>query len=450
MNYHLSGSIWEYANLAPTNLLLYEAALWGCANGCKTLYLGGGVGSGEDSLFKFKKAFYRLEVYIMKKILIISQALPQDYLDLLAEALGKNTKLVVISGSELIGNIKLVKSPRHRPESFRSRLLCWYEHFAFVMKWIRKHKASSFDMVFAISNPPINSWIGLYLKNIYRCPFLYMNWDLYPQVIRESIPNVAAKAICNLWSRWNRKNYPKIDRILTIGDVMAKSMKNDLQCGMNNIEVIPLPVDTDKLKPIAKEANKFVVENDLLGKFIVLYSGKMGKGHNMQIILEAAKKVKKYSDIQFVLIGNGEKRKMVDDFVQKEHLGNVLLYDFQPDSIFPYSMACGDLGIVSQEAALAQLFMPSKTYSMMACGQAIIGICTLDDDLGRLIKEGKIGQIVTDGNPETLERIIIDLYNNREKLKEFQLNSRKLAEELYAKNRIVERYRSLFRDVLQG
>lgn len=61
MNYHLSGSVREYANLAPTNLLLYEAALWGYSNGYETLYLGGGVGSGEDSLFKFKKAFYRGE-----------------------------------------------------------------------------------------------------------------------------------------------------------------------------------------------------------------------------------------------------------------------------------------------------------------------------------------------------------------------------------------------------
>lgn len=59
MNYHLSGSLQEYSSLAPTNLLLYEAALWGCANGYKTLYLGGGVGSGEDSLFRFKRAFYK-------------------------------------------------------------------------------------------------------------------------------------------------------------------------------------------------------------------------------------------------------------------------------------------------------------------------------------------------------------------------------------------------------
>ena len=56
-----SGSRREYQSLAPTNLLLYEAALWGCETGCKTLHLGGGVGSGEDSLFAFKKSFYRGE-----------------------------------------------------------------------------------------------------------------------------------------------------------------------------------------------------------------------------------------------------------------------------------------------------------------------------------------------------------------------------------------------------
>ena len=71
MNYHLSGSLREFSSLAPTNLLLYQAALWGCANGYKTLYLGGGVGSGEDSLFKFKRAFYKEDLhhfYIGKKI----------------------------------------------------------------------------------------------------------------------------------------------------------------------------------------------------------------------------------------------------------------------------------------------------------------------------------------------------------------------------------------------
>jgi hypothetical protein len=63
MHYHLSGSMIEYRNLAPSNLLLYKAAVWGCEQGYKTFHLGGGVGSGEDNLYKFKAAFNRNSDY---------------------------------------------------------------------------------------------------------------------------------------------------------------------------------------------------------------------------------------------------------------------------------------------------------------------------------------------------------------------------------------------------
>lgn len=83
MNYHLGGSRQELQHLAPMNLLMYEAAMWGCANGCKTLNLGEGLGSAEDSLFRFKKTFYRGEVRrrrIGRKIF-----LPEAYAKLTAE-----------------------------------------------------------------------------------------------------------------------------------------------------------------------------------------------------------------------------------------------------------------------------------------------------------------------------------------------------------------------------
>lgn len=77
MNYHLSGSLQEFAYLAPSNLLLYEAALWGSANGCRYMHMGGGVGGREDSLFKFKKSFYRgeeLPQFCIGKKVLNSQA----------------------------------------------------------------------------------------------------------------------------------------------------------------------------------------------------------------------------------------------------------------------------------------------------------------------------------------------------------------------------------------
>lgn len=82
MYYHLSGLRRELHHLASTNLLLYEAALWGFENGCKTLHLGEGLGSAEDALFHFKKSFYRGEVHpreIGKKIF-----LPEIYQELTA------------------------------------------------------------------------------------------------------------------------------------------------------------------------------------------------------------------------------------------------------------------------------------------------------------------------------------------------------------------------------
>ena len=71
MNYHLSGNRRDYYTYAPTNYLLYKVAMWGHANGYRTLYLGGGVGSECDNLFKFKRAFYTGNLnsfYIGKKI----------------------------------------------------------------------------------------------------------------------------------------------------------------------------------------------------------------------------------------------------------------------------------------------------------------------------------------------------------------------------------------------
>lgn len=72
LNYHLSGSRQELQRLAPTNLLLYNAACWGYENGYKSFHLGGGIGAKEDSLYAFKKAFCRQDphpFYIGKRII---------------------------------------------------------------------------------------------------------------------------------------------------------------------------------------------------------------------------------------------------------------------------------------------------------------------------------------------------------------------------------------------
>ena len=57
VQYHLGGTRDEFLKLSPNRLIFDTARLWAHANGAHTLHLGGGVGSQEDSLFKFKAGF---------------------------------------------------------------------------------------------------------------------------------------------------------------------------------------------------------------------------------------------------------------------------------------------------------------------------------------------------------------------------------------------------------
>lgn len=80
MHYYFSGSDERFLHLCPNNLMVYEALLWGKAQGYQTVNLGGGYHcNGDDSLFAFKASFssQRRDFYVYQKIFSQEQ---YDYL----------------------------------------------------------------------------------------------------------------------------------------------------------------------------------------------------------------------------------------------------------------------------------------------------------------------------------------------------------------------------------
>lgn len=70
-HYHLAGSRKETLNLAPNNILLWEAINYAKDKGYKRMHLGGGLtDSTEDNLFRFKARFSTryADFYIGKRI----------------------------------------------------------------------------------------------------------------------------------------------------------------------------------------------------------------------------------------------------------------------------------------------------------------------------------------------------------------------------------------------
>lgn len=381
-------------------------------------------------------------------ILILSQSLAQYELDQIVASFPNGTDFVMLTGSKLEHKcVHIVRTASHDSRSLKSRLFCWAKYRRDVKSWIKTNKLQ-FDLIYGISNPPINSMIGCYLKKKLNAPFVYMNWDIYPQIVEETYSNTLIKIICGFWHRINSRNYPQIDQMITIGKVMSESINKPLKNKIN-IEIIPIACNVDKMIPREKETNPFIQEKGLEGKFIILYSGKLGYGHNIRIILGAAKKLENYEDIVFVFVGKGPRCEEVSAYIENGG-ANVRLYPYQPEEIIPYSIASGDIGVVSQEAKLAHLFLPSKTYNLMACGIPVIGLCSDHDDLQYLLETTKVGIPLIENNADKMAESILSLYQNKDKRKQMSVKAREVACREYSEKVVLEKYRALFERVISG
>ena len=383
------------------------------------------------------------------RVLVLNQCINSDETDLLSKIFEQDeVHLLTGSTPKEQENITVHPTAPHDPRSLKSRFICWIKYRKDVRKFMKQNKNLKFDLVYATSNPPINSVLGLWCKKKTKAKFVFMNWDIYPHVVEKSTGNPIVHLICKGWHFVNNLNFPKIDKIVTLGDVMAKSINKPLK-KKQDIAVIPYPCDPDFMKPIPKEENRFIKEQGLDGKFVVQYSGKLGLGHNIPLLLEAAEELKDKKDILFLFVGKGPGC----DFVQAaldSGAPNVKLLPYQPDDIFQMSMAAGDVGLVSQEDKMSELFMPSKTFNMMACGMPILAVCNKDNDLYNTVINNNAGVCPDTLSAKDIAACVLDLYNNKEKCLEMGKNARLAAENVYSKASVLQKFKELFRDVMNG
>ncbi len=380
------------------------------------------------------------------KILIVSQKISDQHLTIIKSALPKESKIEIVTGSNL-NLFDYIKAPPHNPKSIRSRLKCWRDFYRFVKKKIIKDKSRQYDIIFSTSNPPINGLLGIKLKKRFKAKFIYMNWDLYPQVIEQSMNGVLPKILSFFWNKLNNRIYPKVDQMVTIGKVMSNTINYSLRKKIQ-IDIIPMFTDTKIMRPIKKNENIFSINNKLVDKFVVLFSGKMGLGHNLEILLESSKYLREYSEIQFLFIGYGQKYDMISEWIDNEKAENVRIMTLQSNEMFPFSMATGDIGFITQEKKSSKCFMPAKTYDMMASGLAIISYSEGNDDLSNLVNQYELGISVTENSPLKLANYIKSLYLDKEKTSFYKENSRNVAVKKFDISKVTKKYQKTFNKVI--
>ena len=283
-------------------------------------------------------------------------------------------------------------------------------------------KIEDADVIMTHSMPPLLGPLGVKLGKIKKVPVVYWEQDIVSEsLISTGIfgkKNLKQKLAYSFSRKLETKTEKGSTRIITISQ---RFKQNHIERNVpgEKIDVVYNWIDTDQIYPVDRRDNPLFDELDIpRDRFIVTYCGNLGVPQNVEIMIEAAEMLQKNKDLLFVIIGGGSREKKIKEVVEQKNLPNVRLYPLQPleRSHFVYSV--GDVGLVIGKAGTSKNGFPSKTWSIMAAGQAMIACFDEDSELSGFVREGNCGIAVAPDSPELLAEAVMRFYSDRNKCRE--------------------------------
>jgi formate dehydrogenase accessory protein FdhD len=234
---------------------------------------------------------------------------------------------------------------------------------------------------------------------------------------------------------------PLTNRIVVLSESMRERIASKIGgTRASRIDVIHNWADGSDIRPLGEDSNPFVVDNSLGESFVVLFSGNMGRVNEFSTVMDAALLLRERSDIIFLFVGDGAKADEIREFQRKHNLTSLRLLPYQPRHQLRYSLAAGDVLLVTLAEGLAGLSVPSKAYAIMAAGRPLLFVGDPKSDIARIITRYKCGAVFASGDCAGLAELISEWSADSSKLKEMGAAARSLFEERFDRSHAVSAY----------
>jgi glycosyltransferase involved in cell wall biosynthesis len=267
------------------------------------------------------------------------------------------------------------------------------------------------DVVLLTTAPAFLSIAGYIANLFFGTKYICLIYDLYPDVVVELGVTSETSWITKLWHKLNILVWQNSEKIVVLSDTMKQRITSRHPQIADKISVIHNWADAEWIKPMQKQENWFARQHGMDRKFTVLYSGNMGRCHDLDTILGTIKLLQN-KPVQFVFIGAGTKYELCRQAVAEFKLNNCVFLPYQDKNNLPYSLTACDLALVSIAPGLEGVVAPSKLYGIMAAGKAIAAVCEPHSYLRQLISDAKCGEAFDNDHSEQLAQFILSLADN--------------------------------------
>ncbi len=296
------------------------------------------------------------------------------------------------------------------------------------------------DVLVSFSPPlplGLSAWL---LSRILRAPWVLQIEDLYPDAaIAAGV--LTNKKIISFFQKMESFLYQKSRHISVITEGFRQSLVSK-KVPDAKIDVIPVWADPNEVRPMPRQ-NAFRKTHDLSEKFIVMYAGNIGLTSCLEDVVGAAEILRNYTEIQFVLVGEGAKKESLEAQAQNKRLLNILFLPYQPREIYAELLAAADLLLVTLNPGASFSSLPSKVFSGMASARPILTVAPSGSQLAQIVEQANCGWIVSPAEPVELALTIARLRGQESANMQIGQNGRTYLEKYYSRNQCVDAYEKM-------
>ncbi len=254
--------------------------------------------------------------------------------------------------------------------------------------WWETHIQSADTVVIMTDPPSLSGQLG----NCPRGPrprLVHWVQDIHPEV-GAALTFPPARALIGRWSRARNRAWRQADAVVTLGTDMAAVIAN-LNVARSRLHISPnwAPRWLEPVEDALGQASR--EQRGWTGKFVVMYSGNLGRVHDMEAIIAVASRLRSRRDIVFCLVGDGAQIDRLKATVASRQLEQVMFLPPQPTQTVSAMLSAADLHLVTLKESCAGLVWPSKFYGILAVQRPVLFIGPVSAEIGQQIKQHRLG-----------------------------------------------------------
>ena len=335
--------------------------------------------------------------------------------------------------------IRRANGTRLRPRRFAGRATNYLSYFSAAV--LASFGVGRPDIVVSLTDPPILGLAALWTARRTGARFVFLCEDIFPEVavLVEDFQNGAVNASLD---RINRYLLRHADAVIALGDRMRRRLVEEKGANPDRVHVIHNWADCQAIVAGPKDS-PFAREHGLADRFVVMHSGNVGLSQNLEVLVEAADRLRSKERLTIAIVGDGSKRIVLERMAADRGLENVRFFPYQPKALLHDSFSAADVFVVSLKSGLEGFIVPSKVYGILAAGRPYIAATEQSAEPAIIARECGCGLVAAPGDPDALASAILAMYDNPAATREMGARGRQVAWQ-FDRKVAVQAYHDLF------